>query len=88
MSTENLDPLHKTAGATWEHDVFNVKYTVPGGGGINFDAQYGDWSRAVRACVSRTRAFRARTSSIRSASDGSDGAGAMIINFDSAAWPQ
>jgi len=38
MATENLDPLHKTAGATWEHDVFNVKYTVPGGGGINFDA--------------------------------------------------
>jgi hypothetical protein len=43
MATENLDPLHKTAGATWEHNVFNVKYTVPGGGRINFDAQYGDW---------------------------------------------
>ena len=42
MATENLDPLVKTAGATWEHNVFNAKYTVPGGG-INFDAQYGYW---------------------------------------------
>jgi enamine deaminase RidA (YjgF/YER057c/UK114 family) len=43
MATENLDRLLKAAGATWEHIVCNVNYTAPGGGGINFGAQYGDW---------------------------------------------
>jgi enamine deaminase RidA (YjgF/YER057c/UK114 family) len=43
MATENLDRLLKAAGATWEHLVFNVNYVAPGGGGINFGAQYGDW---------------------------------------------
>ncbi|MGH9253479.1 MAG: RidA family protein [Vicinamibacterales bacterium] len=43
MATENLDRLLKAAGATWEHIVFNVNYTAPGGVGINFGAQYGDW---------------------------------------------
>lgn len=26
MATKSVDPLLKTAGATWEHNVFNVKY--------------------------------------------------------------
>jgi len=43
MATENLDRLLRAAGATWEHIVLNVNYTAPGGGGINFGAQYGDW---------------------------------------------
>jgi enamine deaminase RidA (YjgF/YER057c/UK114 family) len=43
MATENLDRLLKAAGASWEHIVFNVNYAAPGGGGINFNAQYGDW---------------------------------------------
>lgn len=44
LATENLDRLLKAAGATWEHLVFNVNYTVPGTmGGINFAAQYGNW---------------------------------------------
>lgn len=43
MATENLDRLLEAAGATWEHIVFNVNYNAPGGGGINFGAQYGDW---------------------------------------------
>jgi enamine deaminase RidA (YjgF/YER057c/UK114 family) len=43
LATENLDRLLKAAGATWEHIVFNVNYMAPGGGGINFGAQYGDW---------------------------------------------
>lgn len=43
MATENLDRLLRAAGATWEHIVFNVNYNAPGGGGINFGAQYGDW---------------------------------------------
>lgn len=43
MATENLDRLLRAAGTTWEHIVFNVNYNAPGGGGINFGAQYGDW---------------------------------------------
>ena len=44
LATENLDRLLKAAGATWEHIVFNVNYTAPpGGGNIDFGAQYGDW---------------------------------------------
>jgi enamine deaminase RidA (YjgF/YER057c/UK114 family) len=43
LATDNLDRLLKAAGATWEHIVFNVNYTAPGGGGINFGAQYGEW---------------------------------------------
>jgi enamine deaminase RidA (YjgF/YER057c/UK114 family) len=43
MATANLDRILKAAGSTWEHIVFNVNYTAPGGGGINFAAQYGDW---------------------------------------------
>jgi len=43
MATENLDRLLKAAGASWEHIVFNVNYAAPGGGGINFNGQYGDW---------------------------------------------
>lgn len=43
MATENLDRVLKAAGATWAHIVFNVNYTAPGGGGIDFGAQYGDW---------------------------------------------
>lgn len=43
MATENLDRILKAAGCTWEHIVFNVNYAAPGGGSINFAAQYGDW---------------------------------------------
>jgi enamine deaminase RidA (YjgF/YER057c/UK114 family) len=43
MATANLDRILKAAGSTWEHIVFNVNYTAPGGGGINFAGQYGDW---------------------------------------------
>ena len=43
MATANLDRILKAAGTTWEHIVFNVNYAAPGGGGINFAAQYGDW---------------------------------------------
>ena len=43
MATANLDRILKAAGSTWEHIVFNVNYAAPGGGGINFAAQYGDW---------------------------------------------
>jgi enamine deaminase RidA (YjgF/YER057c/UK114 family) len=43
MATDHLDRLLKAAGATWEHIVFNVNYTAPGGGAIDFGAQYGDW---------------------------------------------
>lgn len=43
MATENLDRVLKAAGSTWEHIIFNVNYAAPGGGGINFAAQYGDW---------------------------------------------
>jgi enamine deaminase RidA (YjgF/YER057c/UK114 family) len=44
MATENLDRLLKAAGITWQHIIFNVNYTAPGGGTIDFRAQYGDWS--------------------------------------------
>lgn len=44
MATENLDRLLKAAGITWQHIIFNVNYTAPGGGGIDFRAHYGDWS--------------------------------------------
>lgn len=44
MATDNLDRLLKAGGMTWQHIIFNVNYTAPGGGGINFRAQYGDWS--------------------------------------------
>lgn len=44
MATDNLDRLLKSAGATWEHIVFNVNYTAPGGGGINFRDRMGAWS--------------------------------------------
>ncbi len=43
MATANLDRVLKAAGSTWEHIVFNVNYAAPGGGGINFAGQYGDW---------------------------------------------
>ena len=44
MATDNLDKLLKAAGATWEHIVFNVNYSAPGGGGINFRDRMGTWS--------------------------------------------
>ena len=44
MATDNLDRLLKAAGATWEHIVFNVNYSAPGGGGINFRERMGAWS--------------------------------------------
>ncbi|MBI3048932.1 MAG: RidA family protein [Acidobacteria bacterium] len=45
MATDNLDRLLKAGGMTWEHIIFNVNWTAPGGGGINFRAQYGEtWS--------------------------------------------
>lgn len=44
MATDNLDRLLKAAGATWEHIVFNVSYSAPGGGGINFRERMGNWS--------------------------------------------
>ena len=44
MATDNLDKLLKAAGATWEHIVFNVNYSAPGGGGINFRERMGNWS--------------------------------------------
>lgn len=43
MATANLDRILKAAGSTWEHIVFNVTYAAPGGGGINFAGQYGEW---------------------------------------------
>lgn len=44
MATDHLDRLLKAAGATWEHIVFNVSYTAPGGGGMNLRAKMGNWS--------------------------------------------
>lgn len=44
MATDNLDRLLKAAGLTWQHIIFNVNYVAPGGGGINFRSQMGDWS--------------------------------------------
>jgi enamine deaminase RidA (YjgF/YER057c/UK114 family) len=44
MATDNLDRLLTAAGATWEHIVFNVSYTAPGGGGMNLRARMGSWS--------------------------------------------
>lgn len=44
MATDHLDRLLTAAGATWEHIVFNVSYTAPGGGGINIRARTGNWS--------------------------------------------
>src|SRR5688500_11533561 len=52
MATANLDRILKAAGTTWEHIVFNVNYAAPGGGGINFAGQYGDW----RPCTTSLRA--------------------------------
>ncbi|MBI4487161.1 MAG: RidA family protein, partial [Acidobacteria bacterium] len=45
LATQHLDTLLKAGGMTWEHIIFNVNWTAPGGGGINFRAQYGEtWS--------------------------------------------
>jgi enamine deaminase RidA (YjgF/YER057c/UK114 family) len=43
LATENLDRLLKAGGMTWEHIIFNVNWNAPGGGGIDFNARYGDW---------------------------------------------
>jgi enamine deaminase RidA (YjgF/YER057c/UK114 family) len=43
LATANLDALLKAAGATWEHIVFNVNYSAPGGGAIVFAERWGTW---------------------------------------------
>lgn len=44
MATAHLESLLTAAGATFEHIVFNVSYTAPGGGGMNLRARMGTWS--------------------------------------------
>jgi enamine deaminase RidA (YjgF/YER057c/UK114 family) len=43
LATDNLDRVLKAAGITWQHIIMQVSYTAPGGGGINFREQMGDW---------------------------------------------
>jgi enamine deaminase RidA (YjgF/YER057c/UK114 family) len=43
MAADNLDRVLKAAGITWQHIIMQVSYAAPGGGGINFREQMGDW---------------------------------------------
>jgi len=43
LATDNLDRVLKAAGIGWQHIIMQVSYTGPGGGGINFREQMGDW---------------------------------------------
>lgn len=43
LATDNLDRVLKAAGITWQHIILQVSYIAPGGGGINFRQQMGDW---------------------------------------------
>jgi 2-iminobutanoate/2-iminopropanoate deaminase len=51
MATENLERIIQAAGITWQHLIFRVSFTAPGGGGVNFQAKQGDW----RSCSTSLR---------------------------------
>ena len=51
MATENLERIIQAAGITWQHLIFRVSFTAPGGGGVNFGAKQGDW----RSCSTSLR---------------------------------
>lgn len=51
MATENLERIIQVAGITWQHLIFRVSFTAPGGGGVNFQAKQGDW----RSCSTSLR---------------------------------
>ena len=51
MATENLERIIKAAGITWQHLIFRVSYTAPGGGGVPFQERQGDW----RSCSTSLR---------------------------------
>ena len=51
MATENLERIIQAAGITWQHLIFRVSFSAPGGGGVNFQAKQGDW----RSCSTSLR---------------------------------
>ena len=52
MATENLEKIIQATGITWQHLIFRVSFTAPGGGGvIPFQERQGDW----RSCSTTLR---------------------------------
>jgi enamine deaminase RidA (YjgF/YER057c/UK114 family) len=51
LATANLQRVLDAAGITWQHLIFRVSYTAPGGGGIPFQEKQGDW----RSCSTSLR---------------------------------
>jgi enamine deaminase RidA (YjgF/YER057c/UK114 family) len=51
MATQNLERIIQAAGITWQHLVFRVSWTAPGGGGVNFQERMGAW----RSCSTSLR---------------------------------
>jgi enamine deaminase RidA (YjgF/YER057c/UK114 family) len=51
MATQNLERIIQAAGITWQHLIFRVSFTAPGGGGVPFQERQGDW----RSCSTSLR---------------------------------
>jgi enamine deaminase RidA (YjgF/YER057c/UK114 family) len=51
MATQNLERIIQAAGITWQHLVFRVSFTAPGGGGVPFQERQGNW----RSCSTTLR---------------------------------
>jgi enamine deaminase RidA (YjgF/YER057c/UK114 family) len=43
LATENLEKVLQAAGITWQHLIFRISYTAPGGGGVPFQQRQGGW---------------------------------------------
>ena len=55
MATDNLERVIQAAGITWQHLIFRVSFTAPGGGGVPFQEKQGDW----RSCSTSLRVTEA-----------------------------
>jgi 2-iminobutanoate/2-iminopropanoate deaminase/2-aminomuconate deaminase len=51
MATQNLERIIQAAGITWQHLIFRVSFTAPGGGGVPFQERQGEW----RSCSTSLR---------------------------------
>jgi enamine deaminase RidA (YjgF/YER057c/UK114 family) len=51
MAADNLERIIQAAGITWQHLIFRVSFTAPGGGGVPFQERQGDW----RSCSTTLR---------------------------------